>query len=293
MVTTALYGAMEENGLEPVLGAVGVSCSPSSIAAELYKERFYTAGSAISSLSSFSSLKDRELNWGIKDGDRDDFKDALSAVLSPFAPLLEMLLCEGSVEIYGGIKLTGSNAYNNAVIPILEAIGCPSGKILPYEKFRSRAESNGIIKELLDPVFALIDKAIKKPVYTVTGILPNVVWNVGSGGLNAAIDALLLPFDELLSQIGASAVSDEIKKKLSNIDILRELSEAVPKLAEDVVLPAPDLKTLGMLGSITEYESKMTSGGSPVTLQYVQSDRSAVMITALRYLVGIIKDEKN
>ena len=292
-LAVGLYGALSGKEMGEMTAMLGFALSPSAVANEMPEKQFSYARRTLYRNAKWENIKPERLYWGFRDGDKKGFENALTAVLRPFEDLLRMLLVSDTLEIYGSINIGGSNGYNTAVIPLLEALGCPSDSIMSYDEFKKAADGDGVVKNLLKPVLALADKITQKPVFTVTEIVPNIVFFASNGSLMQCISNLASPLFGLLDEFSIKAEDlginlDEIK----NTDILAKASEMVTQI-EDIKLEKPDLKKLGTIGQAQTYQSKATYNGAPVSLTYVKADQTGVLITALRFIANIISNPEN
>lgn len=287
-----LYGQLSSSEMKDAASFLSLPLSPASFASLLGPE-YYRAKATLSRYSSWEKLGNSEINWGFKTGDSKGFEKALVAALSPLEPMLNMLLRGGKIELLGAISFCGTSGYNTALIPMLEAFGCPSDSIVTYAQFKADQSENACVKNIVKPIVALLNRIAEKPIYTLTGILPNMICFLSDGSMTQCINNLLVPVTDLLNQFSISA--DQLGlDKIQNLDILSELSSMIPEMMEDSMkLPAPDLKKIANLGQLESISSKRTYQGTPVTAYYVKADQPAVMLTLLRYFVSGMKDPEN
>lgn len=287
-----LYGAFSGEEMKAAAQMLSLAQSPYQLSLYLTDRNLYRAKSRLASYSSWDKVEN--INWGFTDSDRDGFRDALTAVLRPLRPLLEAFLANGTIQIFDSVNIGGTNGYNTAVIPLLEALGCPSKKIKTYNQYVKGKGTDKIITDILNPLLALIDKVAKRPVYNLTAILPNIIFFIDNGSLIQCIDNLIYPLTELLGTLSTDMKSlgfdlDEIK----NTDILAKAQEAAASLAEGIDIGKPDLKKLEGMGEISAIKSKRTFNGKRTTAEYVKADQKAVLITALRYIIGLLGEDEN
>ena len=291
----SLYTALSDEKLQLALGALGISVSPDAVAGHLRKSGYYSAASYLSGSYSWKNISEKSFASCFKSGSRNYFEGALTAVLMPLEPVFEMLFANGTLTVLNSITIPGTNGYNSAVIPILEALGCPEKNILSFRQYEKCKGSDKIISAVLDPVLDLVDKICKKPVYTLTDIIPNLIYFVSNGSLFQCIDNLTKPLFDLLEPFGVSASSLGFDlDKLKKTDILGKVSAMIPKIAKDMIkLKKPDLKSLAGMGSLVKVQSKRTYSGKTATIYKVEADQTAVLITILRYIIGATKDPEN
>ncbi|MCM1364620.1 MAG: hypothetical protein NC122_00070 [Faecalibacterium sp.] len=293
-LVTSIYGALGDGEMGQMVSMLGLPATPSQLAAVLTGSQFSSARYTLSRYSNWKNVNANSLYWGFTTGDAKGFKNALVAVLSPFAPMLRMLLAADRIEILGAIGFCGSNGYNTAIIPLLEAIGCPSDDILTYEQFKAQAGEDGVIENLLTPILSLVNKVIDKPIYTLTEILPNIIFFVQNGSMIQCIENLIKPLTDMLDKLSISIADFGIDfAELKSKDLLAEITEKLPELTDEINLGKPNLAALAGIGELTTVESKRTYNGVAAQVSYVKADQTAVLMTILRYFVGLLKDPAN
>lgn len=292
MLASQLYGQLSTNEMKTAADMLGLPSSPSQLASALgptYSSAKYT----LSRCGSWEKAGKANISWGFRDGDSKGFEKALTAVLSPLDDMLSMLLRGGRIELFGAVGLCGTSGYNTAVIPLLEALGCPSDSIMTYAEFKADNSENACVKNIVKPIVALLDKIAEKPIYTLTEILPNMIFFIQSGSMSQCIDNLLVPVTGLLNELSIDAKQLGLDK-IKNLDLLSQVSDMIPEMMKDsMVLPRPDLTKLAGLGQLEAVASKRTYQGNACQTYYVKADQPAVMLTLLRYFVSGMKDPQN
>ncbi|MCR5041160.1 MAG: hypothetical protein K6C36_03540 [Clostridia bacterium] len=274
----------------PLLRMLGIPATADEFGAYLINSGYVTAGRTISSYG-FSA---QTIYWGIIPGSRDSFRTALSTVLMPFRGVLEALLANSTIDIFGAIHIGGTNGYNTAVIPLFEALGIPDAAIKTYSEYVAGKGTSLIVTDVVDPVLALIDIVIESPVYTALGILPNALRFISTGGLKQCIDNLISPFSAMADEYGfdLSAIT-ELTGKLDGLDVNSVVKELLASSETDITLPDVDLNRLSGMGTLVYRNSRRTYNAQPVTFDYVEADRAAEMMAVLRVLASILQDPRN
>lgn len=101
------------------------------------------------------------------------------------------------------VKIEGTNGYNSAIIPLLEALGCENVKSYKqYQKDVASAKDN-LLLDILNPLLgdnskSFLNKLCANPVSELTKLLPNVAMYLDAHGLSQLISNLLAPVTELL-----------------------------------------------------------------------------------------------
>ena len=290
-LVVGIYGMLEDERLSELTKLAGIDFSPAALGNTLTEETYSGISAALRSITSFSQLKQLNTTWGFKDGDRDAFIRTASAVFRPMESLLKMILCGEGMTVLGAVSLYGSDGYNTAVIPLLEAIGCTYEEIRTYDEYREEIKQTDVMFPIVQAVVTLIERMLEYPVYTLTGILPNLMYFLNNGGIEICITNLLYPVTSLIDSLGLTGQVD--LSALTKIDTDALIKDLTGKLDLGIILPELDLKQFGSIGYLIPVQTKRTQQGQPMTIQYLQSDRTAVLITLLRYMVQIMKTPGN
>ena len=291
-LVTGVYGALYTEQTGPMLEMLGVDASPAGVADSI-ASAYPSAAQTLRAYESWDKISASSLSWGFTNGSKEGFQNAVTAVLAPFRPFLTLLLAEGSVQLLDTITVSGSNGYNNAVIPLLEALGCSADSIKDYNTYKSTANTNAVITDILTPVTGLLDSLIAAPVATICRILPNIVYFINAGGLKQCIENLLYPVRVLLRAIDAEDLLSAELTQMADIDLSATMDQMISESGLNIKLPAPDLTKLASLGQAQQLTSKRTYNGIATSYTYIEADQPAVLITVLRYVVGALGSEEN
>lgn len=287
MLVSSIYSLFEGEDMKALGSMLGLDITPSALANKLQGASFYSARKSLNSSASWKSAGSKYIYWGFRDGDSKGFSKAITQCLSPLEPFIEMLLAEGKISLLG-IDFYGSDGYNSAVIPLFEAIGCSSKTILTYEQYKKKADKGSAIEPLVETVVVFLNRALEKPVYTVTEIAPNLIYFFKNDGLTICIENLLYPITSLLSEIGMGDMLS-IKEMMGEMDTDKLIKELTSGIDLGIKLPEFDIASLGTIGTLEQVESKRTLDGKPVTISYVKSNQTGVIVTLLRYMVEVMK----
>lgn len=199
-------------------------------------------------------------------GDRDAFVNALVDYIKPLVPVLKLLLVDSAdnskLVIADVVDILGYNGYDNAVIPVLEAIGCNPADITKYADF-VKLDDEAMVKAVLNPILALIDRISDDPINGIIGLLPNILYFIDFGGLQMAIDALLEPVYVVL----------DVVRPIYNVDLTINLN--LDEIITDLLAKA-DIKSIGYsdisaivksLGKATQYTSANGKTATYVTVE--------------------------
>ena len=290
MFVSSVYSALESEELSALSDIIGLKVTPSILANSLTKRQFSSARNSLYNSASWKSVGSKYIYWGFRDGDSKGFSEAVTLCLQPLEPVINMLLAEGKISLLG-IDFYGSDGYNTAVIPLFEALGCKAKTILTYDQYKKQADKGNSIEPLVNTIVKFIDRFLKKPVYTLTEIAPNLIYFFKNDGLVICIENLLYPITSLLGELGMGDMLD--MSAMKEIDTKKLISDLTADMDLGMNLPEFDIEALGTIGTLETMESKRTFDGKPMTVSYVKSDQTGVMVTLLRFMVEVMKAPGN
>ena len=290
-LVTKLYSFLQGEDIEKFVSLLNIDLSPAGVAESLVDARFGSVASQLSNLKSWDYLNKDAVSWGFADGDREGFINAVCAALSPAEELLGMLLAGGKIALLDSIEFYGSDGYNSAIIPVLEALGVYYEDIPSYKEYLSLAKTEGTIKPVVESLFTLVERALTKPVYTVTEILPNLMYFLNNNGLDICIKNLIYPITKVLNQLGLGSLIDF--SQLSSIDVNALIADLLSGLGISFSFAELNLSQFEGMGELVTVDSKRTQSGSPIKIYAVKADQPAVMVTVLRFAVETLKQPGN
>lgn len=281
-----IYGVFENEEMKMLCDLLGINVTTYGVANNLKGNSYSSARYTLYHTAKWRNVS--SINWGFKDGNQKGFVNALCDLLSPFEPILNLLLAEGKITVLGSIDIYGSNGYNTAVIPILEALGCSAESIKTYDEYKSAVSKGEGIKAITDSVVVLIERVLDKPGYTIMEILPNLLWFMESGSMNTAINNLLYPLTAMLKELGMESVVD-MSSVTGEININEMLSDMLGDSSVGIDVSSLDIKQFASMGQLTTVQSKRTLNGQPVQISYVKADQPAIAVTLLRFIAETMK----
>lgn len=186
------------------------------------------------------------MSFEFEDGDRAAFKDAFITVLDPLAPVLRVLLVEGgdlSGTILDAIPLTlmGYDGYSWGLVPLLEALGCTGVKSTP----EFAADSANVVRNIVDPLFTLVDQLESDPLGTLRRLIPALVYFDAVDGVQVGIQNLLLSVNVVLETArplydldleGLIAENVGVDLTDHDADPLQFLLDKIPELVGDSLM---------------------------------------------------------
>lgn len=291
------YSAIEGAGAEvsQVLGLLGIDVTPKGLASLLTEKEFATAKAVFEKADKWADVDFSKVTYGFKDGDRDGFTNALVAVLRPVSSLLDFILTDENLVLFDAVTLKGGNGYNTAIIPLLEALGCTDIKTYAEYKKSVAADHDNLILDILNPVLDLVESIAATPIDGITKILPNIAYFVDSNNVSVFVANLIAPVNSLLAQAGFD-ITKELDV-LNNIDLDEILNGLLPQVLPEnikLVLNNIDLHKVAALGTLTDFTSKrVDADGKFVASKKIVADQADVLVTVLRYVLGLLQVEQN
>ncbi len=270
----SLYVGLSETASE--LEMIGLDASVWAVADGLGD--YPDVQKALYEASSWEEVNLEGVKWGING--KKDFATAFAKALSPFDDIFYTLLCSGTYAISSFIKIDGANGYENAVVPMLQALKCTD--MISQEEFtkQANADRSNILKNILLPVLTVLEDAFEAPMDTLTDVLPSFAYFVESGEMDACMDALLSPiFSNPLVEIA-------VFLKILDLDSMKfDMEEMLTTGVSDIAgesglqLAPIDMERLSKCGSHNGME--------------FQSDKGRALVEILRWLFDTLKLNKN
>lgn len=264
------------------------------------------------------SMKNGVLTLGVREDPKNRNNSRTSTLKVDFTSLRNL----------NDLKIEGTNGYNSAIIPLLEALQCSD--IETYAQYRkdvANAKDN-LLLDILNPLAgnsnsSFLNKLCANPVKELAVLLPNVAMYLEAHGLSQLVSNLLAPVtnivyaladvvdvDAIIEAIAGKSLDELIsgliglKQGTLNINLkdltTLNLEDAIIPIvnyvlaSKDIDIKLPDINwnMLISLGSEETYESKATgSNGNFLTGKRVGNiDQGKVLITVLRYVANVLID---
>lgn len=216
----------------------------------------------------------------------------------------------------------GTNGYESAVIPILEAFMCKDVKTYKQYKADYKKAKDNLLIDVLTPVLGLVKDVANNPFDTITKILPNVAYFIDNNGLTQAIGNLLAPItakDGVLGVLKKNGIDvDKLVKDLTgkslgkivtdalglkNVKLNIELNNLAATNVQDIVVPLVqkllkdnlglklpdfDFKTIASHGTLKTVASKAKNDKGKFTTKQVTANQGEVLIAVLRYVSDVL-----
>lgn len=271
---TGIYGTLEAEAGDS-LGAVGINTSVSGVAGKL--GRYPEVAKKLSSFSSWSQVSLEGVKWDVKN--KSEFGVAVSTMLSPFNELLYALLCSGSYTPVLLIGIKGSDGYETAILPTLEAFGCKE-YISPEDFYAQAKKDKGtMIYNIVYDLVTYVEKVLSAPMDMLTANLPSIAQYFLNGGFDNAVSTLMSPLRLQVLNIATLVPVESFSSFLTDTESFTQnfTLNINDMLSQTGIAMAPvDLQLVASLGTVNEDGT-------------VTSERPQVLIVLLRWLIESLK----
>ena len=177
-------------------------------------------------------------NWGVDaaaEADKKDvFFDGLAKIVDPANELLSWIFFGNSYKFFWGttsettthsalLTLNGGHGYIEALVPLLELIGCQNLPTLEQcwseedKAYMVSIALEGIFDSALNLVKSLSDS--EKLVEVVFTLLPSLIYFINANGLSVVVNNLLAPVSSLLGALESFGLKVNIADLIGALDI--------------------------------------------------------------------------
>lgn len=305
--------------LTQLLKQTGIDLTPANFAKLLtdkdYGKSFSSVASQVKNAKSWSKVNFKNLKWGVND--RESFLNALCATLRPLYGVLDVLLNDASLGLFGILSIPGSDGYTSSIVPLMEALSLYNIKTqYQYREDITKAYDN-ILLDILNPLLDKVEDILYAPIETLMDMLPNLAYFFANGGLLQLVDNLTTPVTALLDTLKPIVNVNDILKQL-NVkiggkyidvyhisDILKPYvkpEKVVPMINDLLATTKIDGKPIGIklsdidwfqLASHGELVSEASQAATIGIRTYVKADQAETLIAVLRYLINTIQTGDN
>ena len=251
---------------------------------------FGSASAEIGKHAKWSDVNFDAITWNFKDGDKDGFIKAISAVLRPIQPVLRVILSGEDLVVLGSVRIKGGNGYNTAIIPLLEALGVSPSKLVSPQQYAKEASTDKVLTNILNPIFDKVEELLQAPLRTLCEMLPNIAYFLYNGGALALVENLAGPVFNILDEISPIYNLNLDLSMLADLD-LDELINSLLKTIKikdqplNIQITNIDLSQLAGRGELVSYRSARTYYGRQMDCKKINADVPAVFISVLRYII--------
>ncbi|WP_448921250.1 hypothetical protein [Eubacterium sp.] len=216
----------------------------------------------------------------------------------------------------------GTNGYENAIIPLLEAFLCED--VATYDEYLADYEEakDNLLIDVLNPIVGLVNRVLEAPANTLTAILPNLAYFIDSNGLAQAVSNLLAPItskngligildknginvNKLIKQITGKSLSKVVTDALGiNAKLHLDLTDLASCNVQVIVIPLvksilkknkinikiPDISFAGIAshGKIVTAESAAKNSKGEYERKMVKANKGEMFVALLRYVGDVL-----
>ncbi len=271
---TEIYKALEAEAGD-TLTSVGVDTSVSGLAKKL--AGYGEVADRLSSYSSWAEVNLEGAGWNVTD--KNGFSAAVSAMLSPFEEVLYALLCSGSYSLNLLVGIKGSNGYETAIIPTLQALGC--SEYLNAQDFYAQAKEDkgSMLYNIVYDLVTFAEKALAAPCDTLSSVLPSIAWYFTNGGFDSAVSTLMAPLRLQVLNIATLIPIESFSSFITDTesftqDFTLNINEMLSKTG--IPMAPVDLPLIASLGTVNEDGT-------------VTANKADTFILILRWLIDTLK----
>lgn len=193
MLLLTIYQSLVD--YESTLATIGLDTSVSAVAANLtaYPEIY----NKLITYSSWSDVNLDGINWNLTS--KYEFADAIAAMLAPLNDVIYTLLCNGtysfgSILIFNNLmSFSGDYGYENAIVPMLENLGCTYIKDATEFYAQAETDKNSMISNIVLDLVYYVEELLASPAQKLSEDLPNIVYFLINGGFSDLMNTLIEP----------------------------------------------------------------------------------------------------
>ncbi|MBR5423081.1 MAG: hypothetical protein IK108_03635 [Clostridia bacterium] len=242
----------------------------------------------LSSLGSLATLTEAEYNALDAAGRKNAFVSAIISIVTPLRPIVEWFFFNQKLEYFdkdlanspqGGtgieklISIGGASAYNDALVPLLEAIGvqCPSYTVNASATAQQRNVAFGnFLSVLIEKTLMRVEEILADPTAAVTDVLPNLIYWLNTNALATVLNNLVAPFvaliNEALPAIIALTSGDDLDDTMQS---LKDAIEANHITAETTLKLTDVIKLVVSMLPAEEEEGEEPATAEPSILDFI------------------------
>ncbi|MDE6111404.1 MAG: hypothetical protein K2F65_05750, partial [Eubacterium sp.] len=154
---------------------------------------------------SYKNVEWSKVTWNVTNS--ESFVEALTALLSPFNPVLAFLLNGEALPIAynaetneAALAIPGDNGYANAIKPVLDILGCATVSASDY-KSDAAASANNLLANILNPLLNRVDEILAAPVDEVLGMVADIANFINEGALQIVLEEILHPITNIINPV--------------------------------------------------------------------------------------------
>lgn len=297
-----IYTMLSGEEIAGIASILGIDTSVSAVLNKLADEKYKETVSFLKRFRTWDEIPENGIAWGFADGDRDGFVSACTAVLRPFEDLVACLLAGQNYVLLDSITICDGNGYNNAVIPLFEALGVDPSTYVSFAEYKNGVGTDKLLTDLLNPLFMQIEKICAAPVTYLTEQLPTICFFISDGGLLKMLYGIAIPVLTFIAGSGLSIDVMALIEQIMQFDLTfgeEQVNKLIAQLqsgenGQSMALPPiPALTQLASLGTLKEMNSKRTFNGKTTTFAMVEADKESVLAYIVDFMVNLMQMPEN
>lgn len=170
---------------------------------------------------------------------------------------------------------TGTNGYESAIVPLLEAFMCKGVKTYSQYIADYKKAKDNLLIDILTPLFGFVDDVVATPADTLTAVLPNIAYFIDGNGIQQVLNNLTFNI-----------------ANFNTVDIVDFAMSLVRKLLADnglnLKIPNISFASLASLGTITTVKSAAKNADGRYETRRVVADQGKVLVSVLRYVADVL-----
>ena len=183
----------------------------------------------------------------------------------------ELKLDFTSLKDLKDLKIEGTNGYNSAIIPLLEALQCSDVKTYAQYKKDVASAKDNLLLDILNPLVgdsnkSFLNKLTASPVAALTELLPNVAAYLDAHGLSQLISNLLAPVTEIVYTLADNLNLNVVIKEILGESLGDYLGELLGLKKGTLKIDLTDLTKLNIEDLIIPIVNKVLAGLDNPTL---------------------------
>ncbi len=252
-------------------------------------------------------------DWGVDTAETDEAKkDAflagLAKILDPANALLSWIFFGQSYEFFWGtaseetgsalFTLNGGHGYIEALVPLLELIGCEN---LPTLEECWSEENNAYmvstaIAGIFDSALNLVQSISDNPVEVVFTLVPSLIYFINANGLSVVVNNLLAPVSSLLNSLGAFGLDVDLASLIEGLDITNITMDALLGLLVDalgITLTPEMIKILNTFFYVCEVQGYQSATGDASVKLKINDHGGDILTVILNLVLDVALYEAN
>ena len=299
-------------GIDGLLSDLDIAIYPADVATTIHGDLYPEPYNAMINAGDWNAYAEANPSWGVDTAEnkREAFVNAVSYALGGLQtalwPILTNQTYEGKASWLGiSVTIDGVGMYNNDILPLLELLGCDN--LMSASEYNQLRWSYELLPPILNPLLDWVENLADQPVSYVLDLLPKLAYIMEFDMITTHLKAVnvnitALGMNLLEKAIGSSNLYNLLTSNLVEIngttidwtmlsDINKIIDFVFGMVAPDanLVLPTIDQAYLASLGTMNK---DVASAGTRGTRNEYVTDKPAVLMFLLRYVLSMVGDSQ-